>query len=94
QAAQAGRDPVPPWLSVFLTLARKGGAPAALADALLTQEPGVWIDAAQRLWTDLSLAANSLPLRYYPEQASAIEPLGRASNPARLAQTAHWLLGQ
>lgn len=94
QAAQEGGRPLPCWLDALLDLACQGGAPAVLADALLAQDPPVWIDAAQRLWTDLSLAANGLPLRYYPSQASAIQRLSRASNPARLARTAHWLQDQ
>ncbi|WP_291768666.1 DNA polymerase III subunit delta' [Castellaniella sp.] len=94
QAAQAGGGPVPQWLEGFLDLAQCGGAPAGLADALVAQDAAAWIDAAQRLWTDLSLAAHGLPLRYYPAQASAIEILARSSDPVRLAQTARWLQDQ
>jgi DNA polymerase-3 subunit delta' len=94
RAVQAGGGPVPQWLEGFLDLAQRGGAPAALADALVAQDAAVWIDAAQRLWTDLSLAAHGLPLRYYPAQASAIETLAQSSDPVRLAQTARWLRDQ
>lgn len=94
QAAQAGGGPVPQWLEDFLDLARRGGPPAALADALIAQDAAEWIDAAQRLWTDLSLTAQGLSPRYYPVQAAAIGALARFSDPVRLAQTARWLQDQ
>lgn len=94
QAAQAGAGPIPQWLEGFLDLAQRGGTPATLADALVAQDAAAWIDAAQRLWTDLSLATRGLPPRYYPAQAPAIETLARSSDPVRLAQTAQWLQDQ
>ncbi|HEX7388261.1 MAG TPA: DNA polymerase III subunit delta' [Castellaniella sp.] len=95
QMSATGTTPVPAWLETFLNQASQGsGATGALADALLVQEPAVWLDAAQRLWFDLALAARGLPLRYYPGKADAIEVLAQSLDSRALADGASWLLEQ
>ena len=94
QMSDQGSSPVPGWLPVFLDLAQSGGAPGGLADALMAQEPVSWVDAAQRLWVDLTLACAGLPLRYYPHETTAIQALVPSLDPQVLAEGAQWLLEQ
>lgn len=92
--AQSGRPSIPGWLDLFLTLMDEGGGAAPLADMLMSEEPALWIDGAQRLWVDLSLAQQGSPVRYYPGRAAAIGALALSLDPVALAQTARWLLQQ
>lgn len=94
ESAQAGRAAVADWLDLFLGAAAAGEPYAAVADALIAQDPVAWVDAAQRLWADLGLAAHGLPVRYYPDRAQAITRLARRLDRRTLAQTVHWLQEQ
>jgi len=94
QHAAAGQPAIPGWLDRFLDLAAGGGAAAALADALVAEDTAAWVDAFQRLWLDLGLAARGLPARYYPERGDRIRALAQALDPAALARCGQWLQEQ
>lgn len=91
---QAGAPAVPACLAQFLRQAGQQADPSALADTLLATDPIVWLDSFQRLWLDLSLAAQGLPARYYPGQAAKIKKIGQAADPLALARTGRWLIDQ
>lgn len=91
QQAQAQLPAAPVWLERFLDSASRGSGSAHLADTLLEMDAAAWVDGFQRLWLDLSLAAQGLPPRYYPEQASRIQAVARTADAALLAQAGKWL---
>ena len=96
QLAESGESPCPEWLGKLMSaIAANGGADIGpIADHLEKQAPDVWIDALQRVFLDLLLAASNAPLRYFPglqKQTQAVA--GRASR-QNLADTAKWLAQQ
>ena len=96
--AQSGAGQAcPEWLARLVQPLSAGSAPdvGELADALEKQPPAVWIDALQRLYVDLMLAAGAQAApRYYPRLAEAARKLAARTDPAALAETARWLAGQ
>lgn len=97
QLAQAGKTPCPPWLVSFLNTLAAGSADgdwSATADALDGQDPAVWIDALQRAFFDLALAAAGAAPRYFPAQAPVMARIAGRSAPASLAAAGKWLARQ
>lgn len=94
--AQAGGSPCPDWLQRFVAAVLSGPAPdiGALADELEKIAPEVWIDALQRLFLDMLLAASQAPARYYPAIGAQMEGIAGRASRARLADTAKWLSQQ
>jgi len=89
-------QPCPPWLAQLLTPLAAGQAPdvGTLAEALEKMPTPAWIDALQRLYTDLMLASHGLAVRYFPALAEAVGRTAARAQSARLADTAHWLSRQ
>jgi len=97
QRLAALRDtPCPPWLQQFVEPLARGEMPdvGSLADALDKVPAGQWIDALQRLFVDISLAAVGHKQRYYPSLAKPIDHLGKQVDRARLAEGARWMTQQ
>lgn len=96
QLAQDGKTPCPAWLDGFLNTLAAGsdGEWTATADALDGQDPAVWIDALQRAFFDLALAATGTSPRYFPAQAPAMTRIAAHSTPATLVAAAKWLARQ
>lgn len=92
----AGERACPAWLEQFVLAAAQGGAPdiGALADSLEKDPPAGWIDALQRLFFDLSLAASSAPVRYFPALGDSTTRVAGAASPSSLAETGKWLMQQ
>src|SRR5690606_33674235 len=65
-----------------------------VADQLEKLAPEVWIDALQRLFVDLMLAAASAPVRYFPGLAPETQRVATRATQAGLADTAKWLAQQ
>lgn len=93
---EAGERACPAWLEQFVLAAAQGGAPdiGALADSLEKDPPASWIDALQRLFLDLSLAASSAPVRYFPALSDPVGRIAKAASPASLAEAGKWLTQQ
>jgi len=92
QRAQA----CPDWLSGFLTPLARGNTPdlGELVDTLEKTAASEWLDALQRLFIDLMLAAAEAPVRYFPAQQQAIQAVVARARPTAIAETAHWLTQQ
>jgi DNA polymerase-3 subunit delta' len=89
-------EPCPAWLGQLLSPLAQGRAPdvGGLVETLEKMAPVEWIDALQRIHTDLLLAANGLAVRYFPSMADLASRAAARARPARLADTAHWLDSQ
>ena len=99
ELAQSGDAACPAWLQTFLgDLAGSGqhsaAAVAAAADAVERMQAEVWLDALQRAFTDLSLAAVGAPPRYFPSQAGLMARIVSRANPAAVIETVKWLAQQ
>lgn len=94
ERARAGQPAIEPCVTAFLQLLATSGPPAALADLLLKSEVADWVDALQRLWLDLSLAACHVPPRYYPALSAQIAALGPTLDRRALSSGAQWLSEQ
>jgi DNA polymerase-3 subunit delta' len=83
----------PEWLGRLLSALAQGKAPdiGALADELEKEAPAVWLDALQRLFLDLLLAASSAPLRYFPQAERDIRRAAGHAGLASLGETGRWL---
>lgn len=94
--ARGSDAPCPEWLSRFLDALAAGGPPdvGPVTDLLDKTPAEDWLDALQRLYTDLALAAARAPLRYYPSLESPIRRVAEHASLARLAQAGRWLLEQ
>ena len=95
QAAQAD-SPVPSWLVNLLKGLAEGVSTdvGTLAETLEKMPAAEWLDTLLRAFTDLNLAAHGAPLRYFPSLAQATGAVAARAQPARLADTARWLLRQ
>ena len=71
--AQSGEAACPPWLTQLVGPLANGQAPdvGTLAEALEKVAASEWIDALQRLYTDLMLAGAGAPARYFPPWRAA-----------------------
>lgn len=96
QLAQTGTSPCPEWLSELISPLAQARAIdiGPLADQLEKIPTEVWIDALQRLFMDLLLAATGTPLRYFPGLEKSIRGAARHAALANLADTAKWLAQQ
>lgn len=96
QLAQAGQSPCPEWLGQLISPVARGQTPdmGALADHLEKMPADVWIDALQRLFLDLLLAATGAPVRYFPSLEAQTSLAARHAELANLAETAKWLAQQ
>ncbi|MDX3905429.1 MAG: DNA polymerase III subunit delta' [Pigmentiphaga sp.] len=94
--AEAGLPPRSPWLDTWAA-ALAQGKPAdvgQIVDALDKIPAAEWIDALQRLVTDVALAQVGLAARYYPELAAHSTKIGERAEPARVAELSRWLSRQ
>ncbi len=96
QLSKSGTEPCPAWLASLIAplAAGKGSDVGPVADQLEKMAPDIWIDALQRLFVDLMLAAASAPVRYFPGLASETQRVAKRVTPAGLADTAKWLVQQ
>lgn len=100
ELARSGNPPCPGWLHDFLHALAQGERAASVdswssvADALEQVDTSAWIDALQRAFTDLALAAAGLPPRYFPAEVQSIGRIARNARPADLSDTAKWLAQQ
>ncbi len=96
QLAQSGEPACPRWLADLLKPLARGAAVdiGSVADQLEKQAVVAWVDALQRLFVDLLLAATGAPIRYFPSMAEEIGATARAASFADLSETARWLAVQ
>lgn len=95
--SQSRGQACPEWLEQLVQPLSAGRAPdvGELADVLEKQPAGVWIDALQRLYVDLMLAAGAgAAPRYYPALADAARRLAERVDQTALAEVARWLATQ
>jgi len=86
----------PEWLSRLLDPLAGGHAPELgdLADTLEKMPAADWIDALQRLYVDLALAAAGLAPRYFPAQADLAARAAARARPGALTEMSRWLAQQ
>ncbi len=96
QLAQTGKNPCPDWLSQLVSPLSRGTAVdiGPLADHLEKVPAEIWIDALQRLFVDLLLAATGAPLRYFPGLEMPVRQAAKHAALENLAETAKWLAQQ
>jgi DNA polymerase-3 subunit delta' len=93
--AQSGSQPCPEWLSSLAEALASGGAEAGQwADQIEKQAPETWIDALQRLFVDLLLAASGAPVRYFPALQAQAGKIAAHASRQRLGEAARWLAQQ
>lgn len=94
--AQSGESACPAWLGQLVNPLAKGQTPdvGTLAEALEKVAAPEWIDALQRLYTDLMLASAGAPVRYFPSLAAGVAQVAARMHPARVAEAARWLTRQ
>ncbi|KCV62161.1 DNA polymerase III, delta' subunit domain protein, partial [Bordetella bronchiseptica 99-R-0433] len=94
--AARGDTPCPAWLGQLVQPLAAGKAPdvGTLTESLEKVAAAEWIDALQRLFTDLTLAAHGAASRYYPSLAEPVRQAAARARPAQLAETARWLSRQ
>ncbi|MGV2906085.1 DNA polymerase III subunit delta' [Achromobacter sp. AGC25] len=94
--AQAGDAPCPPWLSQLIGPLAQGQSPdvGTLAELLEKVPASEWIDALQRVYTDLMLASAAAPVRYFPALAAGVAQVAARMDKARVAEAARWLTRQ
>jgi len=94
--AQAGDTACPPWLSLLIGPLAQGQSPdvGTLAESLEKVSASEWIDALQRLYTDLMLASAGAPVRYFPALATGVAQVATRMDRARVAEAARWLTRQ
>ncbi|MFA7437393.1 DNA polymerase III subunit delta' [Castellaniella sp.] len=85
---------VPEFLQMFLSRAGRQDDGSALAHALSTQDTLVWVDAFQRLWLDIRLAAHGIQARYYPSMQTELTQAADRLDPQAWADVARWLVEQ
>jgi len=86
----------PEWLARLFDPLAQGRGPelGELADTLEKMPAADWIDALQRVYVDLVLAAAGLPPRYFPAQAGLTARAAARARPGALAEAARWLTQQ
>jgi len=94
--SQKQDEPCPGWLGQLLAPLAQGHRPDVgnLTEILEKTAAAEWLDALQRVFTDLMLAAHGLPVRYFPALADAVARTAARVQAARLADTANWLSSQ
>ena len=65
-----------------------------MAESLEKVSASEWIDALQRLYTDLMLASAGAPVRYFPALATGVAQVATRMDRARVAEAARWLTRQ
>ncbi|OVZ59989.1 DNA polymerase III subunit delta' [Pigmentiphaga sp. NML080357] len=94
--AEAGVPPRAPWLDALAGALAQAKPPdvGQLVDALDKIPPAEWIDALQRLVTDVALAQAGMAARYFPELASQTAKIGERAARTRVAELSRWLSRQ
>lgn len=94
--AQQGDSPVPAWLTQLTEPLAAGRQPdvGSLAEAVEKLPAAEWLDALQRFYTDLMLAASGAPVRYFPALAGDVGAIGKRVRAAQVADAAQWLTKQ
>src|SRR5690606_22084124 len=93
--AQSGSRPCPEWLSSLATALASGSGDAGhWADQIEKQAPELWIDALQRLFVDLLLAASDAPVRYFPDLQAQAGSIAAKASRRNLGEAARWLAQQ
>lgn len=86
----------PDWLVTLANLiaAAPGADIGPVADTLEKQAAVDWIDNLQRLFVDLTLAANHEPARYFPALAKPVGAAGARASMSNLLEMNRWLAQQ
>ncbi|OZI25384.1 DNA polymerase III subunit delta' [Bordetella genomosp. 7] len=94
--ARASEQACPDWLAQLIKPLAQGQAPdiGALSESLEKVAAPDWLDALQRLYTDLVLAQAKAPVRYFPSLAAPVAKVSASADAVRLADTARWLTQQ
>lgn len=94
--AQGAEQACPAWLSQLMEPLAEGRAPdvGTLVESLEKTTAVQWLDALQRLYTDLMLAGAGAPVRYFPALAGAVSRTAARASAAPIAEVARWLTQQ
>lgn len=94
--SQSSTEPVSYWLGSFTqSLADRTMPDMADYTARLDKlQPAEWLGTLQRLFTDLMLHSQGLPLRYFPRLMPFIKAIAEDLSAPKISQTAVWLAAQ
>lgn len=89
-------SPCPDWISDLLDALQQERLPdlGNMADKLAKSSATIWLDALQRLAIDLNLSAHGLPGRYFPNQQTKLDTIGKRGQTAQFTQLFNWLNDQ
>lgn len=96
QAAQQQSSPYPEWLGQMCQFLVQGRPKAilGLSAQLESTSTAVWLDTLQRLYVDLQLSAQGLPLRYYPRLQAVVAQISDGTSIQAIQQQWKWLVTQ
>lgn len=96
EAAQAHPQPYPSWLVSLCEHLAQGSNKAILqlAPELESLPTTVWLDALQRLYIDLELNLQHLPVRYYPSLSPLFQKMSQTLTSQAVHQQWKWLVTQ
>ncbi len=91
--AQAGIAPRAAWLDTLASALAQARSPdiGQIVDALDKAPAADWLDALQRLLTDVALAQVGVPPRYFPELAGQTSKIAARADQTRVAELSRWL---
>lgn len=94
--SQSSTEPVSYWLGSFAQSLADRIMPdmAEYLAKLEKLQPEEWLGTLQRLFTDLMLYSNALPLRYFPRLLPFIKVIADGLSTQKISQTAVWLARQ
>jgi len=95
--AESGSEACPAWLRRWLQALAAGRAGAVVPELVtdLEKQPAEqWLDAFQRVLTDLACVQAGAPARYYPGLANLLTEAASRVSRVQVTQTARWLTSQ
>lgn len=93
EAGQSHGQPYPSWLTSLCQNVAQGTNRAILqlAPELEKLPTAVWLETLQRLYVDLALSLQQLPVRYYPALSPLFQQMSHSLNAQALHQQWKWL---
>lgn len=96
EAAQTDEQPYPSWLASLCQYLAQGSHRAILqlAPELEKLPAAIWLDTLQRLYVDLELSLQHLPVRYYPSLSALFQKISQTLTSQAVHQQWKWLITQ
>jgi len=93
---QAESPARPVWLGDLIDTLAAGRSPdvGAMVEMLEKQPPTQWLDALQRMTTDVALIQAGAAARYYPSAAVALGRIGEGAGRVAIIELSRWLQRQ